>query len=147
MTAILAAWRLARPFLPYLAVFAALVGTYFWIDHRGYARGYAAKNAEVVAAANRLAEAARKLAAIREKAQAQRDANLQTDTDRVQERGRDLQTIVIREAANDPRYRSVECSTTSGVSDAIIAAGKLSDRSPPNASGVNAMPASAAPRR
>ena len=49
---------LLRSAWPYLAGIALLVGTCLGIDHHGYTRGYAAKNAEVVKAALRLAEKA-----------------------------------------------------------------------------------------
>jgi hypothetical protein len=46
---VLAVWRLAKPFLPYIAGLLALVGAYLWIDHHGYQRGFHKRDAEAAA--------------------------------------------------------------------------------------------------
>lgn len=48
MTA-LAIFRIARPFLPWIAGAFALVGAFLWVDNRGYQRGFHKRDPEVAA--------------------------------------------------------------------------------------------------
>lgn len=40
-------WRTVKPFLPYMAGIALLVGAYLWLDHRSFNRGAHSRDAEV----------------------------------------------------------------------------------------------------
>lgn len=135
--------RLGLRALPYAAALAALIGAYTWTDHRGYQRGYAAKNAEVIAAANRLRVQADRLNAALARTAAERDAALNDRLTTTQAASDRAQTIIIREAANDPRYRSAQCSLSVGVRAAIDDARGLSDRAHPDAASGFTVPPSA----
>lgn len=42
-------WRTVKPFLPYIAGLALLVGAYLWVDHRSFTRGAHSRDSEVTA--------------------------------------------------------------------------------------------------
>lgn len=131
------------PFFPYLAIAGAvaILGLGWWLNHRGYERGYAAKNAEVIAAAHRLAEKAERVRGVIDaQAVAIQQARQQQDTE----------TRIIHDETTRiierPVYRSI-CVDADGVrllDRAVASANRepsgLFDGAAPN-------PAADAPRR
>jgi hypothetical protein len=133
------------PLTPYIAggALLAIVAAGAWIDHRGYQRGYANRDAVAV---QQLAEAqkkADKLGADLAAAESARDNALNQRQDSIQTEAQRQQTIILRETASAPRYRDPQCSLTPGVHDAINASRALSHHSPPGGTGAGSVPASA----
>jgi hypothetical protein len=105
--------------LPHIGIALAIVGAVWWIDHKGYQRAMADRDASNAKLLDQMRTELRKseqglassIAGIASDYEAQRGALARA--------GATLQPIILKEAANDPRLSDPAAGLTAGVLDAV----------------------------
>ncbi len=106
-------------FLPHLGIALAIVGAVWWIDHQGYGRAMADRDARDARMLDMLRIALRDSEQRLARSIGQIEGDYQLRHDAILRAGTALQPIIVKETAHDPRLSDPALGLTPGLLDAV----------------------------